>query len=70
MSQNTPDKNQAAEERIKETKHFVLQVRAATRKKYPSEEKLRVVLEGFTSQRLLFPKCSQFRHRIFTGMFT
>ncbi len=47
MSQNTPDKNQAAEERTEETKRFVRQVRAATRRKYTSEEKIRIVLEGF-----------------------
>ena len=47
MSQNTPDKNEAAEERTEETKRFVRQVRAATRKKYTSEEKIRIVLEGF-----------------------
>ena len=47
MSQNTLDKNEAAEERTEETKRFVRQVRAATRKKYTSEEKIRIVLEGF-----------------------
>ncbi len=47
MSQNTSDKNQAAEERTEETKRFVRQVRAATRRKYTSEEKIRIVLEGF-----------------------
>ncbi len=47
MSPNTPDKNQAAEERTEETKRFVRQVRAATRRKYTSEEKIRIVLEGF-----------------------
>ncbi len=47
MSQNTPDKNEAAEERTEETKRVVRQVRAATRRKYTSEEKIRIVLEGF-----------------------
>ena len=47
MIQNTSDKNQAAEERTEETKWFVRQVRAATRRKYTSEEKIRIVLEGF-----------------------
>ena len=46
-TQNTPDKNQAAEERTEETKRFVRQVRAATRRKCTSEEKIRIVLEGF-----------------------
>ncbi len=47
MSQNTPDKNEAAAERTEDTKRFVRQVRAATRRKYTSEEKIRIVLEGF-----------------------
>ena len=47
MSQNTPDKNEVAEERTEDTKRFVRQVRAATRRKYTSEEKIRIVLEGF-----------------------
>ena len=46
MSQNTPDKKEAAEERTEDTKRFVRQVRAATRRKYTSEEKIRIVLEG------------------------
>ncbi len=47
MPQNTPDKNQVAEERSQDTNRFVRQVRAAARKKYTSEEKIRIVLEGF-----------------------
>ena len=47
MSQNTPDKNEAAEERTEDTKRFIRQIRAATRRKYTSEEKIRIVLEGF-----------------------
>ncbi len=47
MSQQTPDKNQVAEERTEETKRFVRQVRSAARRKYTSEEKIRIVLEGF-----------------------
>ncbi len=47
MSQNTPDKNEAAEVRTEDTRRFVRQVRAATRRKYTSEEKIRIVLEGF-----------------------
>ena len=47
MSPNTPDKNQVAEERSQDTNRFVRQVRAAARKKYTSEEKIRIVLEGF-----------------------
>ena len=47
MSQDTSDKNQVAEERSQDTNRFVRQVRAAARKKYTSEEKIRIVLEGF-----------------------
>ena len=47
MTQQTPDKNEAAEERTEDTRRFVRQVRAATRRKYTSEEKIRIVLEGF-----------------------
>jgi len=47
VSQNTPDKNQVAQERSQDTNRFVRQVRAAARKKYTSEEKIRIVLEGF-----------------------
>jgi len=47
VSQDTSDKNEVAEERSQDTKRFVRQVRAAARKKYTSEEKIRIVLEGF-----------------------
>ncbi len=47
MSQDSVDKNQVAEERSQDTKRFVRQVRAAARRKYTSEEKIRIVLEGF-----------------------
>ena len=36
-----------AEKRAQETRSFVGQVRAATRRKYTPEEKIRIVLEGF-----------------------
>ena len=45
MSQE--NKADAAEARTQETRGFVQQVRVATRRKYTSEEKVRVVLEGF-----------------------
>jgi len=57
VSQNTPDKNQAAEERTEETKRFVRQVRAATRRKYTSEEKIRIVLEGFRREATVNELC-------------
>ena len=47
MSQTEISKGEAAEERSEETRSFVRQVRAATRRKYTPEEKIRVVLEGF-----------------------
>ncbi len=47
MSQSDSDKAQAAEERSQETKSFVRRVRSVTRRKYTSEEKIRIVLEGF-----------------------
>ena len=47
MSQSQVSKTEAAEERTEQTKSFVRRVRAATRRKYTSEEKIRIVLEGF-----------------------
>ena len=47
MSQSNSDKALAAEERSQETKSFVRRVRSVTRRKYTSEEKIRIVLEGF-----------------------
>ena len=41
------DKNEAAEERNKDTQRFVQQVRSTTRRKYTVEEKIHLVLEGF-----------------------
>ncbi len=47
MSQRDTDKALAAQERSQETRSFVRTVKAATRRKYTSEEKIRVVLECF-----------------------
>ena len=47
MTQKTQDKNEAAEERSKDIRRFARQVRSATRRKYITEEKVHVVLEGF-----------------------
>jgi transposase len=47
MSQEDKDKAEAAEERTKQTRGFMRQVRAASRRKYTPEEKVRIVLEGF-----------------------
>jgi len=47
MSQENKDKADAAEERTRQTGGFIRQVRAASRRKYTPEEKIRIVLEGF-----------------------
>src|SRR4030043_1315160 len=47
MSQKIEDKADAAEARTHETRGFMQQVRVAARRKYPPEEKVRIVLEGF-----------------------
>jgi transposase len=47
VSQNIADKTDAAEVRTKETRGFMQQVRVTARRKYTSEEKVRIVLEGF-----------------------
>ena len=47
MSQTETAKAEAAEERTEETRSFVRRVRTAARRKYTSEEKIRIVLEGF-----------------------
>ena len=41
------DQTQRAETHTQETRTFIRQVRAASRRKYNPEEKIRVVLEGF-----------------------
>ena len=47
MSQENKDKADVAEDRTKKTRGFMQQVRVASRRKYTSEEKVRIVLEGF-----------------------
>ena len=47
MSPSNVDQTQRAEARTQETRTFMRQVRAASRKKYSPEEKIRIVLEGF-----------------------
>ena len=47
MSQPDTDKARVADQRSEETRSFVRQVRAATRRKYTHEEKIRIVLKGF-----------------------
>ena len=47
MSQSDAGKAEAADQRSEQTRSFVRRVRAATRRKYTPEEKIRIVLEGF-----------------------
>ena len=47
MSQSDVSKAEAADQRSEQTRSFVRRVRAATRRKYTPEEKIRLVLEGF-----------------------
>src|ERR671914_861453 len=47
VSQSNLDQTQRAETHTQETRTFFRQVRAASRRKYTPEEKIRVVLEGF-----------------------
>ena len=47
MSQSGVSKATGAEERSEQTRTFVRTVKAAIRRKYSSEEKIRIVLEGF-----------------------
>ena len=47
MSQSEISKARAAEERSEQTRSFVRTVKAATRRKYSPEEKIRIVLEGY-----------------------
>ena len=47
VSQSEDIKANVAEARSEETRSFVRTVKGATRRKYPPEEKIRIVLEGF-----------------------
>lgn len=57
MSQSSEDKASAAEARTEQTKGFVRQVRAAARRKYTPEEKVRIVLEGFRREATVNELC-------------
>ena len=46
VPQSNANKAEAAQERSEETRSFVRTVKAATRRKYTPEEKIRIVLEG------------------------
>ena len=47
MCQSQVSKAEVAQERSEETRSFVRRVKAATRRRYTPEEKIRIVLEGF-----------------------
>jgi transposase len=47
VSQENKDKAETAEARTQQARSFMQQVRVAFRRKYTSEEKVRIVLEGF-----------------------
>jgi|TARA_Y100000310_G_C20615218_1_gene780264 transposase len=57
MSQENEDKTEAAEDRTRQTRGFVRQVRAASRRKYTPEEKVRIVLEGFRREVVVNELC-------------
>ena len=57
MSQNKEDKANAAESGTQQTKSFINQVRAAARRKYTPEEKVRIVLEGFRREATVNELC-------------
>ena len=57
MSQPNTDKARVADRRSEETRSFVRQVRAATRRKYTPEEKIRIVLEGFRREATVNDLC-------------
>jgi len=67
VSQNNIDQGQAAETKTQETKTFIRQVRAATRRKYAPEDKIRNVLEGFRREVTVSDLCR--REGIKPGVF-
>ena len=67
MSQNNIDQGQAADTSTQETKTFIRQVRAATRRKYAPEDKIRIVLEGFRRELTVSDLCR--REGIKPGVF-
>lgn len=50
VSQSQVSKAEAAQQRSDETRSFVRTVKAATRRRYTPEEKIRIVLEGFSRE--------------------
>ena len=57
VSESEVSKAEAAEGRSEETRSFVRTVKAATRRKYSPEEKIRIVLEGFRREATVNDLC-------------
>jgi transposase len=57
MMTQAEDQATQAEHRTQETRSFVRHVRAATRRKYTPEEKIRIVLEGFRRETTVNDLC-------------
>ena len=64
MSQTETAKGVAAEERTEETRSFVRTVKAASRRKYTPEEKIRIVLEGFRREVIGYSEEARTDHSI------
>ena len=69
MSQPETDKALAAEGRSQETKSVVRTVKATTRRKYTSEEKIRIVLEGFRREATVSDLCRRDGRRTSVAQF-
>ena len=67
MSQNNIDRGEAAETPTQETRTFIRQVRASTRRKYAPEDKIRIVLEGLCGEVTVSDLCR--REGIKPGVF-
>ena len=67
MLENKTDQVQVGEPPTQETRTFIRQVRAATRRKYAPEDKIRIVLEGFRREVTVSDLCR--REGIKPGVF-
>jgi transposase len=67
VSQDNSGQTQIAETPTQETKTFIRQVRAKTRRKYTPEDKIRIVLEGFRREVTISDLCR--REGIKPGVF-
>jgi len=67
VSQNNIDQGQTAEPPTQETRTFIRQVRASTRRKYAPARQIRIVLEGFRREVTVSDLCR--REGIKPGVF-